>query len=309
VVAGLATLIALFLLGTTRSSNVVCRLLLVGIGGAAAYVGGYLIYLASTVDSATPSDTNAVVNALKELGSALSHIQVQPGAGAYAMAAGGGLIALGGLIPSSKRFVPWLPSSPPPVPSPPAWSSHEAGPAGLPVAHSPRRRYVLAILLVLVVAGIALGGIALTKGRPSSMTFGGGEGAAQAPAITVSPTERRCVDTVTSRETSLQEILSQSSTAENVARFSHELTGIDLSGCPTLFVLTHQQWSQAWGQFADFLTEANKFHAPWNSEWSKDRVDTKRKEYQAQIHSRRDALDTMTEAMGVPVKVHWDWPS
>jgi hypothetical protein len=101
--AGVAALLALAVMATTRSSNILCRLGLFIIGGASAFSGGYLIYSAKTlIDQGIPDSSNVLGHLLHEAAVEVAGtaISVEPGQGAYAMALGGLIVAAGGLIPA-----------------------------------------------------------------------------------------------------------------------------------------------------------------------------------------------------------------
>jgi hypothetical protein len=312
--AGVAALLALAVMATTRSSNVLCRLGLFIIGGASAFSGGYLIYSAKTlIDQGIPDSSNVFWHFIHEgvVKGVGAVIPVEPGQGAYAMALGGLLVAVGGLVPAriqrpAFNHDGWTVPAPgvgAPFQTQPSRSVENAEAAGhlYPPGrqHQRRRwRWRWGLAVFTFAALIALAAVLMTQNFANETTVQIG-GMGLAPPQGVTAAERQCVDTVTSWESSLIDGLPSTLGAEEVATLSQQFAAANDQACPTSFVTAHQHWVQAWQTYSGFLAETKKFHAPWDSEWSESNVKQKKAAMIATVQAADDELNqAVVEAGG-----------
>jgi len=309
--AGAAALLALIVIATTRTSNIMCRLGLVVIGGISAYSGGYLIYLARTlIDSTVPDASNPLLHFAHNSAAGIMRIAVtvQPGKGAYAMAAGGALVALGGLIPSSVVRPIFFPTaSMPSALGRTDWPEAGEKPAledHVDRGKQPHARRAGVVIVLALVAMVALGVALLARHSTTTSTVQIGGASATAPAV--SAAELQCVKSVTSRESSLTDSTFSAGGRKDTEAFFRQVASMDDSACPAAFISAHQQWVQAWQEYAALLTEAEKFHAPWNKEWSTENISEKKAALIGGIQRANDAVEAAAREAGVDV-AHQTW--
>ena len=305
VAAIVVALLALLVIGTTRSSNWSCRLCLFVVGAGSATAGGYLIYRARTlVNTAVPDSGNWLLDLAHGFGTQVLRTAVtsQPGTGAYAMAVGGTLVAVGALFPSRNFF-------PPSVSPPWAQAAFERGSwPGIgdqasshatqeDVSNSRRPRLVA----LGVVAAIGLIALMLRSSSESTITIGG----ASLGEASATSAEKHCVGTATNTDTGYIDSAG-SINAKNAESLSRQFAQDDITGCPGAFVSAHGQWVQAWAAYASFLAEANKFHAPWNSEWSSENTKSQAASMLTGLQTADDAMSSAAEGAGVQMG-HRTW--
>lgn len=186
-----------------------------------------------------------------------------------------------------------------------------ADPAELPrQRRAGGRRAALAGLGILAV-GAAV--VYATRHVETSAELSAGTGSLSVSAQ--NEAERACVTSTRIADGSLRETAGIRATADEkgavlnldgdaaYVEYARALAELDVTACPADFRSAFADWSAAWMSYGDFLHEASQFHAPWDSDWSRDAVSAGLAERLADVERCDHEL---ASASG---KVGGDWPT
>lgn len=180
------------------------------------------------------------------------------------------------------------------------------------IPHSPAhgRRATLAWLGVLAVI---VGGVYAVRRVETSteVTMGSASFAGSAAA----EAQRACVTRTQHSDSSLREqagVQAEADQKEAVlnldgdaayVQYAQALAGLNVTDCPTAFQSAFARWSTAWQAYGEYMQEASKFHAPWNTDWSAVAVAAKQADMLTSVERADHDLASASQTVG------GDWPA
>jgi len=81
--------------------------------------------------------------------------------------------------------------------------------------------------------------------------------------------------------------------------YSGLVAALNVSDCPAGFQQALKNWAGVWSRYGAFISEANKFHAPWNTQWSDQRVTQQMCQFASELQSADQSLHDQAASVQV----------